>query len=474
MLQSVLQNKSNAMNSADLSGFSPDWAQMTDGLVIVDAGGKVRICNAVFARLLRRSIEDIVGMPIEGLMVRSSAEEFTKRSLRACDQNDCGYFLTWRPTGHERLSLPARSWPLFDNSGRLDGCALMTMGAELERSGKEELAASQFMLTPAPVVLYRVRVEEGLPVEFVSGNMAHFGYVTEELASGAAHFEKVVHSEDRQRVLNELNAHLARGDREFVLHYRVGTTGGAILWAEDHTYVRDYAGGAGLYLEGVITDVTERHLAHHRLRTVLTQTIGAIAATIDKRDPYTAGHQRRTADLARAIAVDLGLGPDRAEGVYLGALVHDVGKIAIPVDILTRPGRLSPEEFALVKTHVQAGVDVLRDVAFPWPIVDMVGQHHERLDGSGYPAGLAGEAILLESRIVAVADVFESMSTNRPYRTALGLEVVCAELMNGRGRTYDADVVDACLAIVRAHENDPPGIWKALAPARVRAATTPA
>ena len=327
---------------------------------------------------------------------------------------------------------------------------------------REELAVAQFILNQNGLVLYRARMEEGLPIEYVSGNVAHFGYSAEQFKSGAVRFEDIVHPADRDRVLAALHDHVAHGRREFIQQYRIIVAQGALLWIEDRTYVRDIADGAGIYLEGIITDVTERHRAQERLRQSLTQTIGAIAATIDKRDPYTAGHQRRVAALSRAIAEQLGLGADQTEGVYLGAWVHDVGKMAIPVDSLSRPGRLNFEEFALVKTHVRAGVDVIRDVVFPWPIIDMVAQHHERLDGSGYPAGLSGDSIRLDARIIAVADVFESMSTHRPYRPALTVDVALEELSRGRSILFDADVVDACLAITRVHAGDHAALWTAL------------
>lgn len=184
-----------------------------------------------------------------------------------------------------------------------------------------------------------------------------------------------------------------------------------------------------------------------QLKQALLATIRSLAATLEKRDPYTAGHQNRVADLAEAIGRDLGLAPDRLEGLRLGALVHDIGKVQVPSEILTFPGRLSEEQFALMKTHCQAGYDILKDVDLPWPVAEMVHQHHERLDGSGYPQGLVGEAIILEARIIAVADVVESMTTHRPYRAALGLEVALAEIGKGRGVGFDAAVVDACVAL---------------------------
>ncbi|MGE5503285.1 MAG: HD-GYP domain-containing protein [Actinomycetota bacterium] len=200
----------------------------------------------------------------------------------------------------------------------------------------------------------------------------------------------------------------------------------------------------------------QKELEHARAQTqeVLTQTVAALARAIEKRDPYTDGHQRRVARLAVAIARAMGLGRDEVMAIRLAALVHDVGKIAIPVELLAMPRRLMPEEFALIRTHSAAGSDILGEIRFPWPIARTVAQHHERLDGSGYPAGTAGDDIALAARIVAVADVFEAMSSHRPYRPALGVDRAVEELRANRARLYDAGAVDACLALVDAGRVD--------------------
>ncbi|WP_256992964.1 PAS domain S-box protein [Methylococcus capsulatus] len=198
-----------------------------------------------------------------------------------------------------------------------------------------------------------------------------------------------------------------------------------------------------------LRDQAERLKTADRITRSLEQTIQAVATTLEMRDPYTAGHQRRVAELAAAIAKKLNLSEDEVQGIRLAAMVHDLGKIRIPAEILTKPGRLTPLEFDFIKTHSQVGYDILKDIAFPWPIADMVLQHHEKLDGSGYPQGLAGEAILLGARIIAVADVMEAMSSHRPYRPGLGKEAALAELEARRGSWYDPRVVDACKALFR-------------------------
>jgi PAS domain S-box-containing protein/putative nucleotidyltransferase with HDIG domain len=195
-------------------------------------------------------------------------------------------------------------------------------------------------------------------------------------------------------------------------------------------------------------EIAQQHSAE-RLQRALTGTIQAMAQTVEKRDPYTAGHQQRVAQLVAAMAHELGWAEDRIEGTRLGASIHDIGKIQIPAEILSRPGVLNPMEMALIRTHAAIGYEILRDIEFPWPLVQMILQHHERLDGSGYPQGLKGDAILEEARLLAVADVVESMASHRPYRPALGLDAALAEIQQHRGSLYEPAAVDACLRLFR-------------------------
>jgi len=184
-----------------------------------------------------------------------------------------------------------------------------------------------------------------------------------------------------------------------------------------------------------------------KLRKITGATIQAMAQTVEVRDPYTAGHQKRVADLARAIATRMGLSPERVDGIRMAGVIHDIGKISVPAEILSKPGLLTPIEFSLIKTHSQIGYDILKDIEFPWDIATMVLQHHERLDGSGYPQGVTGERILLEARILTVADVVEAMASHRPYRPSLGIDKALAEIKDKKGRFYDPEVVDACIQL---------------------------
>lgn len=193
--------------------------------------------------------------------------------------------------------------------------------------------------------------------------------------------------------------------------------------------------------------VNERQHYIERLRASLEEALQAIATTVEMRDPYTAGHQRRVAHLAVAIAQKLGLAEEQVHGIHLAGIVHDLGKIRVPAEILSKPGRLDEIEFSFIKTHSRVGFDILKAIQFPWPIAQAVLQHHERLDGSGYPQGLKGDAIIIEARILAVADVVEAMSSHRPYRAGLGIEPALAEINSKRGIEFDPQVVDACLVL---------------------------
>lgn len=198
-----------------------------------------------------------------------------------------------------------------------------------------------------------------------------------------------------------------------------------------------------------LRDRVNGRAAEERWRASLEATVGAIASTVETRDPYTAGHQQRVARLAVAIAHALGLSDDRIHGLALAGIVHDVGKITIPAEILSKPGRLSALEYQLIQQHAQAGYEILKGVDFPWPIADMVRQHHERLDGLGYPQGLKGDQILTEAKILAVADVVEAMVSHRPYRPGCGIDAALGEIANGSGRLYDPAAVEACVALFR-------------------------
>jgi len=204
----------------------------------------------------------------------------------------------------------------------------------------------------------------------------------------------------------------------------------------------------------IYKDITEHKRAEEKLNETLESlrksiktTIQVLVSAVESRDPYTAGHQKRVADLARAIATEMGLSQEKIEGIRMAGSIHDIGKLSIPAEILSKPTKLTDIEFSLIKEHSRIGYEMLKDVESPWPLAEIVYQHHERMNGSGYPINLKGDEILMEARIMAVADVVESMASHRPYRPALGIEVALEEIEKNKGILYDATVADACLKL---------------------------
>jgi putative nucleotidyltransferase with HDIG domain len=238
--------------------------------------------------------------------------------------------------------------------------------------------------------------------------------------------------------------------REFVLSARDGTR---FPIERTLTPVR----GAHRMANGqvlVFRDISARRHAEmelkeswEQLHQALEGTIQAMALTIEIRDPYTAGHQRRVSRLSCAMARQMGLPEEQIEGLRVAGDIHDIGKIYVPAEILSKPGQITAIEYGIIKTHPQVGFDILKTIKFPWPVARIVLQHHERQDGSGYPMGLSGDAILMESRILGVADIVEAMSSHRPYRPAQGIDKALEEIMQNKGRFYDASVVESCVKL---------------------------
>ena len=264
-----------------------------------------------------------------------------------------------------------------------------------------------------------------------------------------------IHPEDRERVLAAVERKL-QSEEPYCLECRVKRKDGTYLcWLDRGSVVYDESGKPARWI-GAVTDITERKRAEKeveesagRLRQMMDGTVRAISSALEFRDPYTAGHEKRVAALSSAIAAEMGLPADQVEGVRITGYMHDLGKIAIPAEILFKPGRLSDHEFSIVKTHPQFGYDILKEINFVWPVALATLQHHERLDGSGYPQGLKGEAILLEARILAVADVVETMVSNRSYRPAVGLEAALKEISANKGILYDAEAAGACARVFK-------------------------
>jgi PAS domain S-box-containing protein len=278
------------------------------------------------------------------------------------------------------------------------------------------------------------------------------GYSEEELFSKP--LIEIVHPEDREKLLSARIKRMQDEETDPVRQFRVICRDGSVKWGNLHAVAISWKGKPATL--NFLTDVTERKKAEEALdksvellRTALKSAVQAIAVTVEMRDPYTAGHQRKVADLAQSIATEMNLTNDQIDGIRIGATIHDLGKISVPAEILSKPTELTDVEFRLIKNHPQAGYDILKDMEFPWPIARMVLEHHEKMNGAGYPNGLTGDQCLLESRILSVADIVEAMASHRPYRPGLGIEVALAEIEKNQGTFYDEAVVDACLRLFR-------------------------
>lgn len=319
---------------------------------------------------------------------------------------------------------------------------------ESERQLQEAVAGA-----PVPIMLH---ADDGHVIMLSREWTRITGYSLEDIPTVRDWFQ-AAYGTDTLHAYERLSALYQRGGPDLQGEFRVRTAvdGETRLWKLYASPLGRMPDGRRLLLSMAV-DITDyrqseeqRQQGLKRLERSLSAAVEAMARAMAKRDPYTAGHQDRVAELSAALGRELGLDSEQARGVHLGAAIHDIGKIYVPAEILNRPGRLSEPEMALIRTHCQVGYDIVKHIEFPWPISDMVLQHHERLDGSGYPHGLKDDEICLEARILAVADVVEAIAAFRPYRPGLGIDIALNEIERNSGRLYDPNVVSTCLRLFR-------------------------
>ncbi|MBI3479352.1 MAG: GAF domain-containing protein [Nitrosomonadales bacterium] len=260
--------------------------------------------------------------------------------------------------------------------------------------------------------------------------------------------------EDRDKVAESMRRLRNREARSIALEFTVTRRDGVTITVGTNASLATYHGREAII--GLNQDISEKKRAEEQISNYVAKLKIAFLGTVklatslgEMRDPYTAGHERRVSEIAVAIATKMGLDEQRIEGIKIAGYLHDIGKIGIPAEFLVKPGRLTAAEYTLVQAHAKASHEALKHVEFPWPVATIAYQHHERMDGNGYPNGLKGDEILLESRVVTVADVIEAMASHRPYRPGLGIDKALAEIERGNGTSYDPDVVSACLALFR-------------------------
>ena len=291
--------------------------------------------------------------------------------------------------------------------------------------------------------------QEGELIDFNLSTLELFGYSREEML-GINTKSVFVNPDKYERLQDEIAKKGSVREFKAKLRKKDGTEMDCLITST----VRQAKDKSKLGYQGMIRDISELVSSRKQiektlndLRKALGGTIEAMALTVETRDPYTAGHQRRVSNLARGIATEMGVSKGQIQGVRMAGVIHDIGKISVPGEILSKPGNISQNELGIIKEHPQVGYNILKTVDFPWPIAQIVLQHHERMDGSGYPNGISGENILLEARILAVADVVEAMASHRPYRAALGINLALNEISKNCDSSYDPKVVDACLRL---------------------------
>jgi PAS domain S-box-containing protein/putative nucleotidyltransferase with HDIG domain len=441
--------------------YAPDAYYMTDLKGVFIEG------NRATEKLTGYERDEIIGKSFSSLSLLSRPQ--IPKAAALLVKNALG-----RPTGPDEFVLRTRdghqmpveisTYPMKLNSrGIVLGIAhdiSERKRAEKSLSESEERFRNVFKEAPIGMAM------ADLTFHFFRANAAFcrmLGYREPELANLT--FRDITHQDQISFDMENIRKLSAGEIPSYETEKRYVRKDGKILWGRLTLKMFSEEGGAARYYLAMIEDVTERKEAADALllerknaeneaqkitgmlRETLGHLINVVATTVEVRDPYTAGHQKRVSNLARAIATEMALPKDQIEGIRVAGVIHDIGKISIPSEILSKPGKLSDIELALISTHSQVGYKILKDIKFPWPIAQIVYQHHERLNGSGYPRRLKGGAILLEARILAVADVMEAMSSHRPYRSALGVAKALEEISANKGRYYDPDVVEACVRI---------------------------
>jgi PAS domain S-box-containing protein len=322
------------------------------------------------------------------------------------------------------------------------------------KSMRESEASYRQLFDNAPALIYRVDFKSG---KFLKANdvfCEYLGCSQEEITSLNPY--EILTEESKKLFLERLGK-ISQGEKvPEIVEYEVLDKKGKRWCLQLHNKNIYDTEGNVVASDVVAHDITERKLAEAELQQTLESlrkafgaTIQVMVSAVEMRDPYTSGHQVRVADLARAIAMEMGLPQDKIDGIRMAGSIHDIGKISIPAEILSKPSKLTALEFSLIKEHSRIGYEMLKDVESPWPLAQIVYQHHERMDGSGYPQGLKGDEILMEARIMAVADVVEAMASHRPYRPSLGIEAALEEIEKNKGIFYDSTVANACLRLFR-------------------------
>lgn len=432
---------------------------MDEGYFEVDLSGKFTFFNPAVTRILRYRADELQGMSYRHFVDEGNAHDVFGTFKEVYRSGQARQAFNWeiiRKDGTKRF-VEASISLIRDENGQPSGFRGIVRDVTESRKSEEALRESEEkyrqLVNHAPAGIYEV---DFVQRKFLTVNdvmCEYTGYSKDEILSMTP---LDLLTEEGKRLFIERMTRVLAGEKvPETVEFQIKGKGGREFWVilnAKLVYENGFPKGATV----VVHDITERKKSEDQLTATITKlrkitgaTIQAMAQTVEVRDPYTAGHQRRVADLARTIATHMGLKAEQIDGIRTAGAIHDIGKISVPAEILSKPGVLTPIEFSLIQTHSQIGYEILKDIEFPWNIAKMVLQHHERMDGSGYPNGLGGDQILLESKILAVADVVEAMASHRPYRPAVGIDKALEEITNNRGRIYDPGVVDVCLKLFK-------------------------
>ena len=356
----------------------------------------------------------------------------------------------------KRICLLTNGVPILDKEGNLKGYRGVNRDITERKQAEEGLRESEERyraLFDHSLDLVYITDFEGRFIDANAAALNRLGYTREEIHS--LNFASLLSDDQLLLAVKTLQEIRETGIHKSIMEFRLRHKNGSDVYVETRGSTV-MSNGTPVAIQAIARDITERKRAEEQLRESLEQlrravetTIQVLVMAVEMKDPYTAGHQRRMTKLARTMATEMGLPPEKVEGLRMAGVIHDIGKITLPTEVLSKPTKLSAIELSLIREHVRLGYDILKDVESPWPLAEIVLQHHERMDGSGYPRGLKGEEILIEARILAVADVVEAMASHRPYRPALGIDTALAEIEKNRGLLYDSHAVDTCLRVFR-------------------------
>jgi PAS domain S-box-containing protein len=457
-----------APGSADRAFFQTLVERSFDGLLLIDEAGVVRYANPAAAAMFAGSAASLVGTPFGVPAIREAVDLSVPNPLGMRTVEMRAETVIWegrpatvaalRDVTEARHARDAALEALADRERllkdaeriRLAQLSLLEDQREAQAALRESEARYRALVDQSISGIYAI---DGGRITYFNPRAAEiFGYTQEEAVGKPV--EDFVAQDDRAMVSGNIKRRLASETGSIQYEFRGLRKDGTSVLIGAHGSVMVVDGKR--VIMGVLQDVTDKKRTEEtireyvkRLEAAVLGTAAAVSQMVELRDPYTAGHERRVGELSAALAAEMGLDANMQRGLRVAGAVHDVGKIMVPAEILSKPARLSPVEFEIIKQHAQQGYEVLKDVAFPWPVAEVARQHHERMDGSGYPRGLKGEAILLEARILAVADVVESMASHRPYRPGLGIAAALDEIEKNAGRLYDPAVAAACLRLFR-------------------------